>query len=218
VARKVSASDLPDILPVFPLSGALLLPNAHLPLRIFEPRYIAMLEDVLKTPERLIGMIQPLATPEGKPDSELHRIGCAGRVISFNEAEDGSYRIMLLGVSRFRLLGQIEGFSPYLRADVDWTSFTADLGKTPPDEGFDREAFLATLEQYLSINSLSSDMDTLRDADEELLVNSLAILNPFAAEEKQALLEAPTLANRRETLMMLMEFALKDKAGKGSLQ
>ncbi len=218
MARKVSASELPDTLPVFPLSGALLLPHAHLPLRIFEPRYIAMLEDVLKTPERLIGMIQPLATPKGKPDSELHQIGCAGRVVSFNESEDGSYRIMLLGVSRFRLLGQIDGFSPYLRGDVDWGSFAADLGKTEPDDSFDREAFLAMLERYLSINSLSSDMDTLRDADEELLVNSLAILNPFEAEEKQALLEAPTLANRRETLMMLMEFALKDKAEKGPLQ
>ncbi len=210
--------DLPQVLPLFPLSGALLLPHAQLPLRIFEPRYVAMLEDVLKSPARLIGMIQPLSTPGNSPDGALHRIGCAGRVVSFNEAENGSYRVTLRGVSRFRLHAQVAGATPYLRGDVDWSGFTGDIDEALPDDSFDRESFLAMLERYLSINSLSSDMDTLRDAEEELLVNSLAILNPFEAEDKQALLEAPTLAKRRETLMMLMEFALNDKNGKGRLQ
>lgn len=191
----------------------MLLPRAHLPLRLFEPRYLAMLEDVLKTPERLIGMVQP-QNDAGK----LHRIGCAGRVVSFNEMQDGSYRITLRGISRFRVLEQLEGDTPYLQATVDFSAFSDDTGKAAPDHEFDREALLALLERYLSINKLSSDMDTLREADEAVLINSLAVLNPFSAEEKQALLEAPTLAKRRETLMMLMEFALNDTTRNGPMQ
>jgi len=209
--RRFSPGDLPATLPVFPLEGVILLPRAHLPLKIFEPRYVQMLEDTLATPERLIGMVQPV----GK-DGKLHRTGGAGRVVAFREGPDGSYRIILSGVSRFRLARRI-GDVPYLRAAVDWTDF-ADLGAGAPDTGFDRPAFLALLERYLSIQSLSTDMDTLREAEEDVLVNSLAVLNPFAPAEKQALLEAPDLTARRETLTMLMEFALGETAGKDMLQ
>lgn len=209
MARKFTLADLPGIIPVFPLPGALLLPRSRLPLNIFEPRYLAMLDDTLKTEHRLIGMIQPIVMPEGRASGRLHQIGCAGRVTSLQETEDGRYLITLHGVSRFRLGELQEGFSPYLRAAVDWGSFERDLGRPERDESFDRDAFLSVLARFFSTAQLSSDWDSLKLADVELLVNSLSMLCPFDPEEKQALLEAPTLANRRETLVTLMEFALR---------
>ena len=215
--RKFSLADLPDEIPVFPLPGALLLPRARLPLNIFEPRYLAMLDDTLKTQHRLIGMIQPIVMPEGKASGRLHQIGCAGRLTAFQETEDGRYLITLSGASRFRMVALQEGFTPYLRADVDWSSFERDLGRAESDEGFDRADFLDVLARYFATAQLSSDWDSLKEADEELLVNSLSILCPFDPEEKQALLEAPTLTNRRETLVTLMEFALRG-GEEGTLQ
>lgn len=235
MGRKFSLADLPDTLPIFPLPGALLLPRARLPLNIFEPRYLAMLEDALKTPHRLIGMVQPIALPEAGaergPDDRgpggfgggglggrLHRIGCAGRVTAFQETEDGRYLITLTGVSRYRIVERLDGFAPYARARVEWTSFERDLGRGEADEGFDRPAFLDVLGRFFETAQLSSDWDSLREADVELLVNSLSILCPFDPEEKQALLEAPTLAERRETLVTLMEFALRSGGDEGMLQ
>jgi uncharacterized protein len=209
MARTFSLADLPAIIPIFPLPGALLLPRARLPLNIFEPRYLAMLDDTLKTDHRLIGMIQPIVMPEGKASGRLHQIGCAGRVTSLQETDDGRYLITLSGVSRFRLGALQEGFSPYRRASVDWSSFERDLGRAERDPAFDRDAFLEVLARFFATAQLNSDWDALRRADEELLVNSLSMLCPFDPEEKQALLEAPTLANRRETLVTLMEFALR---------
>ena len=222
MAKKFSLADLPDSLPIFPLPGALLLPRARLPLNIFEPRYLAMLEDALKTPHRLIGMIQPIVVPEGKSEAKsggrLHQIGCAGRVTAFQETEDGRYLITLSGVSRYRMLEPIEGFAPYRRATVDWTSFERDLGRAEADEAFDRAGFLKVLARFFETAQLSSDWDSLKEADPELLINSLSILCPFDPEEKQALLEAPTLANRRETLVTLMEFALRSGGDEGAVQ
>ncbi len=209
MAKKFSLADLPETIPVFPLPGALLLPRARLPLNIFEPRYLAMLDDTLKTQHRLIGMIQPIVMPEGKSSGRLHRIGCAGRLTAFQETEDGRYLITLAGVSRFRIGAMQDGFSPYLRADVDWSSFERDLGRAESDEDFDRPEFLKVLARFFDTAQLSSDWDSLKDSDEELLINSLSILCPFDPEEKQALLEAPSLTNRRETLVTLMEFALR---------
>jgi Lon protease-like protein len=222
MGRKFSLADLPQSIPIFPLPGALLLPRARLPLNIFEPRYLAMLEDALKTPHRLIGMIQPVGLPEGRAEgpalARLHRIGCAGRVTAFQETEDGRYLITLSGVSRFRLKGEVEGFAPYRRANVDWTSFERDLGRSESCEDFDRSGFLAVLARFFETAQLSSDWDSLKEADVELLVNSLSILCPFDPEEKQALLEAPTLDERRETLVTLMEFALRSGGDEGALQ
>jgi uncharacterized protein len=209
VTRLFSPADLPAVIPIFPLPGALLLPRARLPLNIFEPRYLAMLDDTLRTEHRLIGMIQPIAIPEGKGAGRLHQIGCAGRVTSFQETDDGRYLITLSGVSRFRLGEVQDGFSPYLRATVDWNSFERDLGRAEVDEGFDRTRFLAVLARFFETAQLSSDWTSLKLADAELLINSLSILCPFDPEEKQALLEAPTLTTRRETLVTLMEFALR---------
>jgi Lon protease-like protein len=208
VTRRFAPADLPDIIPVFPLPGALMLPRGRLPLNIFEPRYLAMLDDAMKSDHRLIGMIQPLESRgEGAPP--LRRIGCAGRVTSLSETEDGRYLIALTGICRFRVGEEIDGFTPYRRVRADWGGFERDLSTDEDtDPAFDRPAFLDLLKRYFEAARLSSDWSTLEEAEEELLVNSLSMLCPFEVEEKQALLEAPRLAERRETLCALMEFAI----------
>lgn len=208
--------DLPDSVAIFPLPGALLLPRARLPLQIFEPRYLAMLDDCLKTPHRLIGMIQPFEDASGS--EALHSIGCAGRVTQFSETDDGRYMISLTGISRFRVKEELTGFTPYRRCDVDWTGFDRDLGGTEKDPGFDRDGFLALLQRFFSAEQLSVDWDTLKEAENELLINSLSMLCPFEPEDKQALLEAPSLQTRRETLITLIEFALRGGAADEVMQ
>lgn len=209
-------ADLPETVSVFPLPGALLLPRSRLPLHIFEPRYLQMLDDALKTPERLIGMVQP--NPCQSNDSKLHQIGCAGRVTQFSETEDGRYLITLTGISRFRVKSELDSFTPYRRCAVSWDGFDRDLGKTEQDDGFNRPRFLNLLEKFFSSQNLSTDWDTLKDADDELLVNSLSMLLDFDPEEKQALLEAPCLRTRRETLVTLIEFAMRGGSSEEHLQ
>ncbi|MDG3041064.1 LON peptidase substrate-binding domain-containing protein [Roseicyclus marinus] len=204
----MSSADLPATISIFPLPGALLLPRARLPLHIFEPRYLAMLDDALKTPHRLIGMVQSREVP-GSNERRLHAIGCAGRVTQFSETEDGRYMITLSGMSRFRIKQEVSGFTPYRRCDVSWDGFGADLGPTEVDPGFDRPRFLDLLGRYFDAMSLSTDWDSMKEAEDELLINSLSMLCPFPPEEKQALLEAPSLSTRRETLVTLIEFALR---------
>jgi len=203
----ITSADLPETIPLFPLPGALLLPRARLPLHIFEPRYLQMLEDTMKTRTRLIGMIQPRPAPGG--EKKLCAIGCAGRLTAFSETEDGRYMITLTGISRFRLTREVEGFTPYRRGDVSWGDFTRDLGKVEHDRGFERPAFTDLLGRYFAAQQLSTDWEALKEAEDELLINSLSMLCPFEPEDKQALLEAPTLATRRETLVTLMEYALR---------
>ena len=174
-------ADLPETVSVFPLPGALLLPRSRLPLHIFEPRYLQMLDDALKTPERLIGMIQP--NPCQSNESKLHQIGCAGRVTQFSETEDGRYLITLSGVSRFRIKSELDAFTPYRRCAVSWDGFDRDLGKAEADNAFD-----------------------------------LSMLLDFDPEEKQALLEAPCLRTRRETLVTLIEFAMRGGSSEEKLQ
>lgn len=200
--------ELPETIPVFPLPGALLLPRARLPLQLFEPRYLQMLEDTLKTPHRLVGMIQPRQGPAGS-GKRLHAIGCAGRVTQFSETEDGRYMITLSGISRFRVQKEVAGFSPYLRVEAGWSGFERDLGKAETDPGFDRDPFMALLGRYFQARNLSTDWSSLKEAEDELLINSLSMLCPFEPEDKQALLEAPSLTTRRETLVTLLEFALR---------
>ncbi|GAB5436038.1 LON peptidase substrate-binding domain-containing protein [Falsiruegeria mediterranea] len=207
----MQSADLPDTIAVFPLPGALLLPRSRLPLHIFEPRYLQMLNDALKTPQRLIGMVQP--NPSPACSDKLHMIGCAGRVTQFSETEDGRYMITLSGVSRFRVKSEIEGFTPYRRCQVCWNGFDRDLGRSEAAGRFDRSEFLDLLHRFFSARDLSTDWETLKDADDELLVNSLSMLLDFDPEEKQALLEAPCLTTRRETLVTLIEFALRGGDG-----
>lgn len=208
----IKVADLPGTIPVFPLPGALLLPRARLPLHIFEPRYLQMLDDALKTDQRLIGMVQPNEV-EGRKGNGLHTIGCAGRITQFSETEDNRYLITLSGISRFRVVSEIEGFTPYRRCEVNWDGFDRDRGRTEADPSFDREAFLDTLGRYFDARSLSADWETLKEADDELLVNSLSMMLDFDAEDKQALLEAPSLSTRRETLITLIEFDLRGGEG-----
>jgi Lon protease-like protein len=199
--------DLPSVIPVFPLPGALLLPRSNMPLHIFEPRYLSLVEDALKTPERLIGMVQP-DTGLHRSETALMSIGCAGRITQFSETEDGRYMITLTGLSRYRVSAEVEGFTPYRRAQVSWEGFAADMGPEEHDPAFDRSKFLTLLERFFSAKGLNTDWDTLQDADDELLINSLSMLLDFTPEDKQALLEAPSLSTRRETLVTLIEFAL----------
>ena len=214
--QRITSADLPETLPVFPLEGTILLPRARLPLNIFEPRYLAMLDDTLKSDHRMIGIIQP----SDGGGQRLHQIGCAGRLIAYSETDDGRYLITLGGVSRFRMIQKVDGFTPYIRGAVEWASFSRDIGPSENDETFDRTGFLSTLSRYFATVQLSTDWDSLEKADEELLVNSLSMLCPFEPEEKQALLEAARLETRRETLVTLMEFALAagGASDEGSLQ
>lgn len=193
---------LPDTVPLFPLPGAVLLPRTRLPLHIFEPRYLQMMEDVLKSGHRLIGMIQPIG-------GGLATVGTAGRVTMFSENDDGRMMVSLRAESRFRLVETLEGFTPYLRGRVDWSGFREDRASTTAaDPRFDRPAFMERLGRYMAARGLSTDWNAAEEADDELLVNSLSMLLPLAVEEKQALLECGTLADRRAMLDGLMEFAL----------
>ncbi|SLN62596.1 Lon protease 2 [Pseudooceanicola marinus] len=215
--QMMTPADLPDVIPVFPLPGALLLPRARLPLHLFEPRYLAMFEDVLKTPHRLIGMIQPNEMA-GEGQHGLHRIGCAGRVTQFSETEDGRYMITLTGISRYRMGDEVTGFTPYRRFSVDWAGFEHDLAPSDSDPDFRRDAFMPLLSRYFEDQGLSTDWETLKEADDELLINSLSMLLNFSNDEKQALLEAPSLTTRRETLVTLLEYALRGGDGQELLQ
>ena len=196
--------DLPKSIPIFPLPKAVLLPRSRLPLHIFEPRYLAMIEDCLKTPNRLIGMVQPTGA-----DDRLHSIGCAGKLTQFSETEDGRYMITLTGVSRYRIENEIDGFTPYRRFNVSWDSFAKDRESPIQDSKFNRKSFFELLKKFLEGEGLSTDWETLQQADNELLINSLSMMLDFDLEDKQALLEAPSLQTRRETLTTLFEFSLR---------
>ncbi|MEM7242682.1 MAG: LON peptidase substrate-binding domain-containing protein [Pseudomonadota bacterium] len=210
---------IPNRLPIFPLPGALLLPRGILPLNIFEPRYLAMIDDVLKTDHRMIGMIQP-RHPSPKQIDDLRAVGCMGRITNFTETPDGRYQIGLNGIMRFRVAEVTpEGFHPYLIADVDRAEFENDLQKPDIDEGFIRQDFLKLLKRYFKAKQLQSDWENLAEADEALMIDALAMLCPFENEEKQLMLEAPNLEARREMIQALMEFAIRDtEEGEGKVQ
>ena len=196
--------DLPKVIPIFPLPRAVLLPRSRLPLHIFEPRFLAMVEDCLKTPHRLIGMLQPTGD-----DGRLHSIGCAGKLTQFSETEDGRYMVTLTGITRYRIENEIEGFAPYRRFNVKWDGFEKDREVPEQDSKFDRDVFFNLLKKFLEGEGLSTDWETLQQADNELLINSLSMMLDFDLEDKQALLEAPSLQTRRETLTTLFEFSLR---------
>jgi len=160
--------------------------------------------------------VQPAGGP-AKSD-KLHSIGCSGRLTAFSETEDGRYMITLSGKSRFRIQNEMDGFTPYRRCKVKWDGFDRDLGPDETDPAFKREPFMALLGRYFENEALKTDWESLGEADDELLINSLSMLCPFAPEDKQALLEAPSLSTRRETLVMLIEFALRGDDGRDMMQ
>jgi Lon protease-like protein len=210
-------ADLPKEIPIFPLTGALLLPRARLPLHIFEPRYRAMIEACLTTRHRLIGMIQTGGAP-GSREKRLHSIGCAGRLTGFSETEDGRYLITLSGMSRYRVIRETTEDTPFRTIEASWEGFERDLGPSEEDKGFCRKDFMKLLSRFFAQRQLSTDWDALKEAEDELLINSLSMLCPFEPEDKQALLEAPSLATRRETLVTLIEFTLRGGTGEEMIQ
>ncbi|WP_420960630.1 LON peptidase substrate-binding domain-containing protein [Brucella sp. IR073] len=208
-AHYRTIKDVPDVIPVFPLRAALLLPNGQLPLNIFEPRYIEML-DAAMAGRRIIGMIQPClegdtgAAARAVPD--LCEVGCMGRVTTYAETGDGRVLITLQGICRFRVLDEISSRLPFRQCRV--APFLADLDEAAGTMDIDRQALLKTFRDYLEANSLTADWDSISRAGNEMLVNALSMMSPFGAAEKQALLEAPDLKARAETLIAITEIAL----------
>ena len=201
---------LPKNIPLFPLPGALLLPNSRLPLNIFEPRYVSMVEDTIATKHRLIGMIQPFKSDSGKNPSgtnKYQKVGCAGRIVSFTETDDGRYLITLEDVSRFEFRKEIENQKPYVLSEIDWDFYRNDLVPFEGMNSFDRNGFLEILKKYLDSAQIASDWEVLKKAREEILVNSLSMLCPFEPEEKQVLLEAETIVKRLDVLVTLMKLS-----------
>lgn len=210
-------ADLPPVLPVFPLTGALLLPRTQLPLNIFEPRYIAMFDAALAG-NRLIGMIQPELVAGGSAeDGEgLSRVGCVGRITSFQETGDGRYLVTLQGVTRFAVVREIEAVTSYRQVECDFAPFASDLSSGIGEDKVDRTALLNTLRAYLDANDLEADWTSVSEAETEILVNALCMMCPYGAQEKQALLEAPDLKTRAETLIAITEIDLaRSQGGEG---
>ena len=200
--------DLPSVIPVFPLSGALLLPRGELPLNLFEPRYLAMVEDAIRG-HRIIGLIQPeseAAEMEGAP--ALQAIGCAGRLTQFAETGDERYLITLTGIARFRILEEIAAVTPYRQCRVDFSTFDADFTPRDGEDAVDRESVLRTLREFAEANDVPVDWESVREAPNEALVNALSMMSPYGPREKQALLEAPSLKLRAEVLVAITEFEL----------
>ncbi len=203
--------DLPATLPVFPLSGVLLLPRGQLPLNVFEPRYLALVDAALSG-ARMIGMIQPAEAEEKTLTPKLSAVGCAGRIISYRETDDGRYLITLNGICRFRMSAELAATTPYRQAQADYASFAGDL-VVNDESDFPRDRVIAALKDYLSKRDLKADWRSVMDAPPETLVNALAMLCPFEPNEKQALLEAKDWQERVATLVALLEMAGVSQAG-----
>ncbi len=214
------ADELPSVIPVFPLDSVVLLPRTELPLNIFEPRYLAMIDDALKG-HRIIGMIQPVPdSAENDEAPDILGVGCAGRLTSFQETGDGRYLITLTGVARFRIAEELSVVTPYRQCRVALDAFPQDYVARAGEDEVDRPALLRTLEAYLRANSLEADWEGINRAPNEALVNALAMMCPYGPREKQALLEAPDLKTRAEILVAVteMEFARSRGTGDTKLQ
>ena len=209
-------TDLPEVIPVFPLPGALLLPRGQMPLNIFEQRYLAMVDDSLRDGHRLIGMIQPDVThsrDEERP--ELFNVGCVGRITQLAESGDGRYILELTGVARFRVVGEMKVLTSYRQCKVDYFPFIDDFTARKGEEAVDREALLSVLTDFLKANNLKVDWAGVESAPNEALVNALAMMSPYGLAEKQAMLEAPDLKTRAEILIAVTEMDLAKKRTSG---
>jgi Lon protease-like protein len=216
--------DLPGIIPVFPLPGALLLPRGQMPLNIFEPRYLAMVDDSLRDGHRLIGMIQPdpahspkeLGGPANRPP--LYRVGCVGRITQLAESGDGRYLLELTGVARFRIEDELKVATSYRQCRVTYAPFADDFVARKGEEAVDRKALLRTLKNFMKANDLKADWQDIDKAPNEALVNALSMMSPYGPPEKQALLEAPDLKTRAELLVAITEIELAKKNVEGEPQ
>ena len=203
------ASDLPQVIPVFPLDGALLLPGGQLPLNIFEPRYLEMVDDAMASRHRLIGMIMPDAAhpgPEDKPN--LYRVGCVGRITQLAETGDGRYLLQLTGISRFRIVEELDAKTPYRQCRVSYSDFASDFIARKGEDDVDRKSVLQALTDFLKANNLKTDWEGIESAPNEALVNALAMMSPYGSAEKQAMLEAPDLKTRAEILVAITEIEI----------
>jgi uncharacterized protein len=212
--KKVYAGpeDLAQVIAVFPLPGALLLPRGQMPLNIFEPRYLAMVDDSMRSEHRLIGMIQPDTAhpgPEERPN--LYKVGCVGRITQLAESGDGRYLIQLTGIARFRVEEELRVTTPYRQCRVTYASFLDDFTPRKGEEAVDRTSLLQALSEFLKANDLKADWDGIEKAPNEALVNALAMMSPYGSAEKQALLEAPDLKTRAEILVAVTEIELAKK-------
>jgi len=216
VERYGGPADLPQHIPMFPLRRAILLPRAGLPLNVFEPRYLAMLEDVMSGP-RVLGIVQPTSSdgeesPMGKT-AELRRVGCVGRVTAYQELDDGRLAIVLTGIARCTLLSEVATPKPYRTFSVGFERFLADFIAGSGEDDVDRQHLLTALKTYLEARHQRADWSAISKAATEALVNMLAIASPYGPDEKQALLEAPTLKARAEMLIALAEMEIAAGAG-----
>jgi Lon protease-like protein len=214
--------DLPEVIPVFPLPGALLLPRGQMPLNVFEPRYLAMVDDALRDGHRLIGMIQPdVAHADAAADTEpLFKIGCVGRITELAESGDGRYLIELTGIARFRIEEELKVKTAYRQCRVTYAPFADDFVARKGENEVDRKAVLTALRDFLEANDLNADWEGIEKAPNEALVNALSMMSPYGPAEKQALLEAPDLKTRAEILVAIteIELAKKDSEGEPQLQ
>jgi uncharacterized protein len=202
---------LPEIVPIFPLTGVLLLPRGKLPLNVFEPRYLAMTEDALSG-NRMIGIIQPSDPLSRASVPPVYPIGCAGRITSFSETDDGRYLITLTGVCRFETVRELPIVRGYRRVDVSWERFAADLDEPGPAL-FDRARLVEGLRTYFKIQGISANWDAVESTPDERLVTSLAMICPFEPSEKQALLECGSLSERASMMIAIIEMSVLDKRG-----
>jgi uncharacterized protein len=201
--------DLPEVIPVFPLPGALLLPRGQMPLNIFEPRYLAMIDDALAGGRRLIGMIQPdAANPGNERKPHLYRTGCVGRITQLAETGDGRYLVELTGIARYRIEKELAVYTAYRQCRVTFAPFADDFVARKGEETVDRSALLQALAAFLEANKLKADWEGIENAPNEALVNALAMMSPYGAAEKQALLEAPDLKTRADILVAITEIEL----------
>uniref|UniRef100_UPI003BA9055D LON peptidase substrate-binding domain-containing protein n=1 Tax=Stappia sp. TaxID=1870903 RepID=UPI003BA9055D len=212
-----SPADIPATLPLFPLEGTVLLPTAQMPLNIFEPRYVAMIDAALRS-DRMIGMIQPDFTlaDDGEIDEDtppLVKVGCAGRITAFQETGDGRYLVTLAGIARFHVEEELETVTPFRIARVSSEAFADDFELGKGEDEVDREGLVRTLREYLDANDLEADWESIERASTQVLVNALSMMSPYGPAEKQALLEAPDLRTRAETLVALTEVDLARKQG-----
>lgn len=208
-----SRFDLPPVIPVFPLAHALLLPRGRLPLNIFEPRYLAMVDHAMRT-TRVIGMIQPCGNGMSQTTRpELFPVGCLGRLTSWGEAGDGRVLITLTGVARFKVEAELDSATPYRQVQANYKAFPHDLEDGEDGLDVDRGRLAASLKCYLKQHSIDADWHSIERAPAEVLINSLAMICPFDAAEKQGLLEAPTLCERARMLTTLIEMAAAGNGG-----
>jgi Lon protease-like protein len=210
-------ADLPEIIPVFPLPGALLLPRGQMPLNIYEPRYLSMVDDAFRDGHRLIGMIQPdvAHSPKDSDKPALFSVGCIGRITQLAESGDGRYILELTGITRFKVLEELEVLTAYRQCKVDYFTFVDDFTARMGEDAVNREALLVALADFLKANNLKVDWEGVESAPNEALVNALAMMSPYGPAEKQAMLEAPDLKTRAEILVAVTEMDLAKKRTSG---